>query len=245
MSAESVVLQPLLSKLAGHASLEEGDRRALSALHCVVRSVDQGSTLFRVGDQAASCFVVLKGLVCRHKVLANGARHILSVHMTGDGIDLHNAWLPTSSHNIQALTPATVALLPARALADLMLLNPAIAQAFLVETLLDSSIQREWTANVGGRDGSTRIAHLFCELGLRLEAAKLGQRHRYDLPMTQEQIADAMGLTPVHVNRVLQGLRAAGLVSREKSPMSIPDWDRLAEAGDFQNDYLHPLRTAA
>ncbi len=239
------MLRPLLSKLQAHAALSERDQQAISGLPCTLKALDPGNYVFRAGDQATSCYVVLNGFVCRHQILASGARQILSVHMAGDGIDLYNALLPTSSHSVQVLTPARIAFIPASAMADLMASHPTVARALWIEMLLDASIQREWTANVGGRDAYTRIAHLLCELGLRSEAAQLGGRQRYDLPMTQEQVADATGLTAVHVNRVLQSLRAAGLISREKSPMMISDWAKLAAAGDFQAEYLQPLRNAA
>jgi CRP-like cAMP-binding protein len=109
-----------------------------------------------------------------------------------------------------------------------------------IDTLVDGSIFREWIANVGRRDARTRIAHLLCEFSLRLEVAGLGQQSDYQLPMTQDQVADATGLTPVHVNRTLKGLEAEGLITRANPrSINIGNWKNLAEAGDFSSAYLH------
>lgn len=244
MTEPSSVLLPFLSKLERHTRVGAADREAILGLPHSLRRLDPGSTLFREGDRASHCCVVLSGMVCRHKLLSNGARQILSVHIKGDGVDLQNALLGRVDYNMQALTRSEVALIPATAVNALISSSPLAARAMWIETLLDASIQREWTLNVGRRDGRSRVAHLLCELGVRLEAADLGERQRYDLPLTQEQLGDVTGLTAVHVNRVLQELRAAGLISREKSPLRIDDWEELAEAGGFHSTYLHPMKTA-
>jgi CRP-like cAMP-binding protein len=117
--------------------------------------------------------------------------------------------------------------------------RPAVGRAMWFQTLVDASIFREWTLNVGRRDAKTRAAHLLCEFAVRLETAGLGQRNGYELPMTQEQLADALGLTSVHTNRVLMALGSEGLITRTKRAVRIDDWPRLAEAGDFNTAYLH------
>jgi CRP-like cAMP-binding protein len=105
--------------------------------------------------------------------------------------------------------------------------------------LIDASIFREWVVNVGRRDSRARVAHLLCEFSLRLEAAGLARNHRYELPMTQEQLADAVGLTAVHVNRVLKQLGEDGLITRDRRTITIEDWQRLRDVGDFNERYLH------
>lgn len=242
MSEAPLALAPFLSKLEGHARLTAADRQAVLALPHTIRRLAPGDHLFREGDRATSCIVMLSGFACRHKIVGEGARQLLSVHMKGDGIDLLDALLGSTDHGVQSLGPAEAAVIPAAAISDLILSHPAAGRTILIETVLDASIQREWTANVGRRDARTRIAHVLCELGVRMEAAGVGRRDRFDLPLTQEQLADVTGLTIVHVNRVLQGLRAAGLISRGKRPMKVADWQSLADAGDFREDYL---RTSA
>jgi CRP-like cAMP-binding protein len=145
-------------------------------------------------------------------------------------------------HNAQALTCVEVAVIPAQAIGELLNSRPSVARALWIETLIHASIQREWTVNVGRRDARTRIAHLLCELGIRQEAAGLADRDRYVLPLTQEQLADATGLTAVHVNRVLQGLAGDGLITREKRSLTMRDWHRLADTGQFTPDYLQPAQ---
>jgi CRP-like cAMP-binding protein len=118
--------------------------------------------------------------------------------------------------------------------------RPAVAHAMWIDTLVDASIFREWIANIGRRDARTRVAHLLCEFAVRLRVAGLGGDAYYELPMTQEQLADATGLTSVHVNRTLKGLEREGLIERANPrAIWIGDWRRLAEAGDFDTNYLH------
>jgi CRP-like cAMP-binding protein len=144
-----------------------------------------------------------------------------------------------TDHNIQALTRVAAAAIPATAVAKLIEAYPGAGRAMWIETLLDSSIQREWTTNVGRRDARTRIAHLLCELGYRQELAGIAPRDFYWLPLTQEQLADATGLTSVHVNRVLGTLRSEGVLSARARQVQVPDWSRLATIGDFRTTYLH------
>lgn len=117
--------------------------------------------------------------------------------------------------------------------------RPAIGRAMWYETLVDASISREWTLNVGRRDARARMAHLLCEFALRLEAADLGDHCNFELPLTQEQLADALGLTPVHVNRTIMALGEQGLISRTHRSVQVEDWARLMKAGDFDPAYLH------
>jgi CRP-like cAMP-binding protein len=117
--------------------------------------------------------------------------------------------------------------------------HPRIGRALWIDTLIDGSIFREWIMNVGRRDARRRIAHLLCEFARRLEVAELGSTEGYQLPMTQEQLADATGLTPVHVNRSLKALEAEGLIVREKRHIKIPDWGRLRDISGFNELYLH------
>lgn len=239
MLSDQSALLPFLARLERHASLADGDREAILSLPHTVRSLDPGAYLAREGERSNNCWVMLSGYACSHKVVVNGARQILSVHMKGDGVDLQNALLAPSNHNVQALTRVEAVLIPARAVSEMMPAHPGTARALWVETMIEASIQREWTANVGRRDARTRVAHLLCEIGLRIEAAGIGERGRYELPMTQEQLADATGLTPVHVNRVLQGLGADQIIDRDKRVIEVADWDRLAAVGDFRSSYLH------
>jgi CRP-like cAMP-binding protein len=159
--------------------------------------------------------------------------------MRGDVVDLQNSLLGVADHSVQALTQAEIASIPREAILEIAFRFPAVGMAMWYDTLVDASIFREWILNVARRDSSTRIAHLLCEFGVRLESLGLGDRLSYELPMTQEQLADATGLTPVHVNRTLMELEARGLITRTVRYVAVADWTSLQRAGDFSDAYLH------
>jgi CRP-like cAMP-binding protein len=183
---------------------------------------------------------LLSGYAIRHKIVAGGARQIVAVHMKGDLVDLQNSFLGVADHSVQVLTESEVAFIPREAVRKLGFERPKIGMAMWHDTLVDGSIFREWIANVGRRDARARMAHLLCEFSLRLKVAGLGEATDYELPMTQEQLADCVGLTPVHVNRTLKSLEAEKLIDRKSSRgIVIGDWKKLAEAGDFDSSYLH------
>jgi CRP-like cAMP-binding protein len=236
---EIPILQPMVDKLRRWRPIAADDEAALLALpHRVIRLRPQ-EYMVREGDKPQHCCVMLSGFAFRHKVAGNGGRQILSIHMKGDVADLQNSLLGKADHNLQALNHVEAALIPVEAIQEIAFSRPAIGQAMWYETLVDASIFREWTLNVGRRDARTRAAHLLCECALRLEQAGLGQRSHYDLPMTQEQLADALGLTPVHTNRTLMGLAGEGLISRANRSVRIENWSALTRVGDFDPSYLH------
>jgi CRP-like cAMP-binding protein len=152
---------------------------------------------------------------------------------------MQNSLLRTADHNVQALTDAEVVLISGQAIVALATARPNVAIAMWLDTLIDGSIFREWIANVGRRDARSKTAHILCEFALRQERAGLAPRSQYDLPMTQEQLGDALGLTPVHVNRTLRSLEQAGLISRKRRTVTVSDWDGLRAAGDFDPAYLY------
>ena len=237
--ADLTALMPMLRKLERRARLGEEDREALLALPHQLRRVSAGAHIIRDGDRAEHCCLLLSGFAFRHKITGEGGRQVLSLHLAGDFVDLQNSLLEVADHNVQMLTDGDVAFVPREAIKALALARPAVGVALWVDTLVDSAIFREWVVNVGRRDARTRIAHILCEFSLRLEEAGLAENHRYELPMTQEQLADAVGLTSVHVNRVLRQLAEEGLISRNKRAITIEDWARMRDAGDFNERYLH------
>ena len=232
-------LAPMLRKLEGWAFLNDEDRSALLALPHLLKTIEPHHYIVREGDRPTHSCLMLSGLTFRHKVVATGARQILAIHMSGDMVDLQNSLLGVADHSVQALTTSHVAFIPREAILQLAFAHPAVGQAMWYDTLVDGSMFREWIANVGRRDAKTRIAHLLCEFALRLEAAGLGNHTQWELPMTQEQLADCTGLTPVHVNRMLQSLGKEGLITRTRRSVTVNDWKALAKAGDFQSTYLH------
>ena len=211
----------------------------MAALPWTIRSFSRESYLAREGEPTTSCMLLVSGFAFRQKLVTNGARQIISFHIPGEFVDLQNAMLEVADHNVQSLGPSTTAAVNKQAIARLMADDAAIRQAIMLDSLVDASIFREWVVNVGRRDARARIAHLLCEFALRLRASGVDVGPSYDFPITQEQLADATGLTPVHTNRTLQSLRKDGLISLNAGRLKILDWTALAEVGDFTERYLH------
>jgi CRP-like cAMP-binding protein len=232
-------IERVLRRLETRGPLSDGDRAAVRALPLQPRTLESAAYLVREGEPPEMCALLLAGFAYRHKVTGEGERQIMSVHMRGEFLDLQNSFLQVADHNVQALTRCEVALVPVAALRTLAADHPLVGRAMWIDTLIDAAIFREWIVNVGRRDSISRISHLLCEFALRLEAAGLATDYRYEMPMTQEQIADCTGLTPVHVNRVLKELGRMGLIDREKRAVAIVEWDRLKQIGDFNTRYLH------
>jgi CRP-like cAMP-binding protein len=232
-------LGSLARKLQRLVNLSEDDVRLILSLPSVVKPASNGDYLVREGRPATECCVLLSGFACRHKLAATGARQIVSFHLPGDMLDLQHLLLAVADHNVQTITDAIVAWIPQAALKKVAADSPRIAQALWHDTLIDASIFREWVLNVGRRDARTRLAHMLCEFAARCEAAGLGSAQSFELPMTQEQIADATGLTSVHVNRMLRSLESDGAIARERRHIRIADWEHMREIADFDPAYLH------
>lgn len=237
--SQPMPLQSLIKKLQLWAPLSAADRSALLALPFTLRSLKAEHYVVRDGDQPQLTCLLVRGFAYRHKIVSDGGTQIFSLHMDGDVVDLQNSLLGRADHNVQMLSDGEVAFISAAAIREVAFARHAIGIAMWYETLVEGSIVREWIANIGRRDAHTRIAHLLCEVGLRLEVAGLGNKTGYTLPMTQEWIADALGLTPVHVNRILRKLHKEGLIGKTKRQIAISDWNALAIAADFNPAYLH------
>ncbi len=233
------VLRPMLMKLLRRSALDEEDQQAILSLPSSIKTLDAGNYIVREGEVPTRCFVLLEGLGYRHKIVINGARQIVGLHFPGDLLNLQSSVLQVADENVQALTWGKAAAIPMEALVELIDTRPAIGRAVFSETLVDASIFREWIANVGRRDAQARMAHFLCELFVRQREIGLARDDRFPLPMTQEQLADVLGLTSVHVNRTLKALEAAGLIERDKREVSFADWPALVSAGDFNPAYLH------
>lgn len=239
MSERKHPLEIVVRKLRTRVALSDDDAQAFYDLPYIQRTLEPLSYTVREGDPPRQCAALLTGLAFRHKFTGNGGRQIVGIQVPGDLLDLQNLFLNNSDHNVQTLGRADVAFIPREALQALAFKRPALNHAFFVDTLVESAIFREWVVNVGRRDARTRLAHLLCEFAMRLEAIGLPEQHRYELPMTQEQLADAVGLTPVHVNRTLKVLEADGLIERDRRSVKIADWPRMRAVADFGERYLH------
>lgn len=242
----SCPLSLALRKLESYGRFTDDDRGAFLSLPYLRQPTKAGTQIVLKGDVVRSCRIVIAGFAYRFKMVADGGRQIIAIHMAGDLLDLQHALMRVATHNVQMLTPGELAVIRMEPLEELARQRPAVQRALWLDTLIDGSIFSEWIANVGRRNARTRISHLLCEFATRMRAMGLIAANSYELPMTQEQLADATGLTPVHVNRVLQDLRRSGLIKSDRRTITIDDWQALSETGDFDPSYLRmPMAMAA
>lgn len=231
-------LTPLLRKLGSLTPLSSKDEQALLHLPAHPRVFTAGQDLVSEGDRPTQCWLVVEGWVQRYKMLGGGKRQISAFHVAGDMADLQNLHLPVMDHSLGAVTNVTAASIPHEALRDLLERHPHLNGPFWRDTLVDAAIFREWVANVGRRPAYQRLAHLFCELYLKQAAVGLAGDYRCPMPMTQVDLADATGLTSVHISRTLRELRRDRLIELRSRLLTIPDWARLVEAAEFNPAYL-------
>jgi len=233
-------LDLMVHKLGTRSELSAADRSAILALPYVQRTYHASSYVVREGEPPRTyCDLIQDGFAYRQKLTSAGSRQIVSLHMRGDFLDLQHLFLNMADHNVQALTELKVVAVEREALQAIALNRPAIGRAMWIDSLVDSSIYREWVMNVGRRDARARISHVLCEFALRMKAAGFPDDNGYELPLTQEQLADVVGLTPVHVSRTLKSLELDGIVNRAKRFIGFKDWHAAAAVGDFNALYLH------
>jgi CRP-like cAMP-binding protein len=237
--ATSKAHERLITKLESIADLSGTAKAALRALPVRIRSFEENADIVRQGDAPSECGLLVEGFVCRYKVLGEGQRQIMSFHIPGDIPDLQSLHLRIMDHSLAALTPTEVAFIPHAAVDRITQANPEIVQVFWRDTLIDAAVFREWLAGVGRRTAHQRVAHLLCEVYVRLLSVGLAEPGAFQLPVTQAELADGLGLSSVHVNRVLQDLRRDGLISYRGRYVVIGDWEQLKAAGDFDVGYLH------
>ena len=232
-------LSLLVKNLALHSELSDEDRQSILDLPSRHRVFEPSSYLVREGEHPSHCAVMLSGFSYRQKQTSGGQRQIVSLHIPGEALDFQHLFLDVADHSIQMLTRGEVALIPMRDLQQLVDKNASVSRAISRRILVEASIFREWVLNVGRRDARSRMAHLLCEFAIRMRVSGLSGHDSYELPISQEQFADAVGLTTVHVNRTLRRLEVDGLIKRSKRTLFIPSWHRLAEVADFNERYLH------
>jgi CRP-like cAMP-binding protein len=229
----------MIRKLKSIAPLSDEEKQALQELPVQVQVLKADEDIVRIGDQPSRCCLLVEGFTCVYKVTAEGKRQIMALHVPGDMPDLQSLHLKVMDNSVATMTPCTVGFIQHEDLRRVCDRYPRITAAFWRETLVDASIFREWLLNLGRREAYNRMAHLLCEMLVRLKAVGLVEDNRFDLPITQGELADAIGASNVHVNRVLQELRANGLIRTKGTQVNILDWEKLKEVGDFDPLYLH------
>jgi CRP-like cAMP-binding protein len=235
----------LIRKLRSIADLSPEDEQAVFGLPMTFRSLGPDQDIVREGDRPSQCCLVVEGFACRYKLLPGGKRQIMSFHIAGDIPDLQSLYLDVMDHSLGTLVACRIALISHDSLREVARGCPGIGAAFWRDTLIDAAVFREWMVGLGRRDAYGRIAHLFCEMFVRLKAVGLADGETYDLPITQAELGDALGLSTVHVNRVLQELRANGLIRSQGRLHTVLDWPGLSRAGQFDPTYLHLRDQAA
>ena len=237
LSANSA-LHAFVDRLRLLAPLSAGDVAALLGLPARSARVQPNADIVRPGAEFEHGVLVASGLVGRYLQLADGRRQVTAIHLPGEIADLHRVATPRAGSALQALTHAAIVLVPGRELKALALASPAITQAFWIYSAIDAAVLARWAVNLGRREAKVRMAHFLCEIGLRMESSGQGLRSDFLLELTQAQLGDALGLTPVHVNRTLKALREVGAVEVEGRIFRIPDWPRLTAIAEFDPDYL-------
>ncbi|RYY11397.1 MAG: Crp/Fnr family transcriptional regulator, partial [Alphaproteobacteria bacterium] len=228
-----------MEKLAALVELSPEDRKATEKATSRSRKYAAKHDLIREGDTPGPVFVVLDGWACRYKILPNGARQIMAFLMPGDACDLHVGMLTEMDHGIQTITPACVATISRSEMEELMDSRPAIARAMYTAQLVDEGIMRAWIVSMGRRSSIERVAHLICELYLRARAIGMANDAEISLPLSQIILADALGMTPVHINRVLKELRLSGAMELRRGHLTILDTTKLVTIAGFDENYLH------
>ena len=234
----------LILKLEQFTRLSSDDKLALEqAAARKVRRLGSREDIIQEGDSPRSINLILDGWACRYKVLEDGRRQIVAFLIPGDLCDIRMFILKQMDHSIGALTPVTVAEIPADAILEIADTSTRLSRALWWNSLVEEAIAREWTTNLGQREAIERLAHLFCELFLRLRSVGLTDsqsgQHSFELPVTQEQLADATGMSTVHVNRTLQEMRDTGLIVLKGKMLSIPNPEMLRSVAMFNPNYLH------
>jgi CRP-like cAMP-binding protein len=229
----------LIRRLRLSTALDPADIEAIQRLPIATRELPAQAAIVREGERPTHCCLIVEGYACRSKTTDSGKRQILSIHIPGDVPDLQSLYLHVMDHDLTTLSRCRVALIPHDALLALTRERPMVAAALWRETLVDAAVFREWIVNVGRRSAASRMAHLLAEVGERLAAVGLAEGDRFELPMTQSDLADALGLSSVHVNRVIQELRRAGMLEMRKHAVALLDRPRLKRLADFDALYLH------
>ncbi len=228
-----------LLKLRKRDEVSAEEEQAIRGAVAEVKQVPADKTIVRAGEDLSVSILLLDGILCRYKDLRDGSRQISELHVAGDFADLHSFTLKRLDHSVMALTPCRIAVVPHERLMAITTEHPHLARLFWFMTNLDAAIHREWVLSLGRRSALSRMAHLFCELAARLGIVGLGDDTGYDLDLTQTDLAECLGLTPVHVNRTLKELRERRLVEFRGGRVAIRDRAGLEHAAEFDPAYLY------
>lgn len=234
-------LDPLIAKLERQGSLLAEERIALEEMPCRLKEFGRHETIVAAGASPEESLILLTGMAFRVKFLSEGGRQIVALHVPGDFMDLHSFVLHPLDHGVVTASAAMVALVPHEKIRMILENHPRLTRRLMWDMALDAAIAREWMTLMGKGSAYRQLAHLFCEIQLRMQQARLAHKDGFDFPLSQGDLADVCGLSAVHVNRSLQALRADGLILLRQGWLAIPDLPRLVAAAGFDPAYLHLL----
>lgn len=234
-----LVFAALLRRLNTVSGLEEADIAALRGLPIAVRHWEAARAIVSDGERPTECCLIIEGFCVRSKVIASGQRQILSIHIPGEIPDLQSLHLHRMDHDLVSLTASTLGFISHASLRALTRTRPNVAEVLWRDTLIDAAMFREWIVNVGQRPATGRLAHIVLELRRRLEVTGRLAGDNFEMPLTQEQIGEALGITPVHANRVIKQLREERIVDISRGRVTVLDEAKLGELAQFDDRYLH------
>ena len=229
----------MIRKLRSISPLSPEETQNLQTLPFTTRNFGPDQVIVREGDRPSESCLIVSGFVCRYKFTEEGKRQIFSFHTPGDIPDLQSLHLKTMDHSMMTMTPCKLAFISHDNLTQVFRRCPRVADVMWRDTLIDASIFREWMIGIGRRSAYGRIAHVLCEVFVRMRAVGLANGPECELPITQTEIGDALGLSTVHVNRSLQELRKDGFIQLQKGSLTVLNWEGLKRAGEFDPSYLH------
>jgi CRP-like cAMP-binding protein len=229
----------LVRRLRATSAVSEEEIKAIHALPISVRDYPAERAVVSDGQRATECCLIIRGFCVRSKTTSEGRRQILSIHIPGEIPDLMSLHLHVMDHDLSTLKPATLGFINHGVLKQLYRRQPNLADMFWRDTLIDAAMFREWIVNVGQRPAPARLAHVIVELRERLKIIGRADGASFEMPLTQEQVGEALGTTAVHANRVIKQLRQDGIVELHRGRVTVLDEDRLLELSGFDGRYLH------
>jgi CRP-like cAMP-binding protein len=234
----SPAITPLIEKMARRDTISPREREALTQLLGPLKTVPAGKPLIEPGDRPSFSTFLVSGFCARFCLTPSGGRQLTEINVAGDFVDLHSLLMRQMDHGVVALGECVIAPVAHNDLRRLTEIEPHLTRLLWLETVVDGAIHRQWLVTMGQQNGASRLAHLICELYSRLEVAGLASGYKLGLPMTQADLGDVLGLTQVHVNRVLMDVRRQGLLEWKAGQVTINDWQGLVTLGDFDPTYL-------
>ena len=241
--ASDTIRVALVRRLRTSSGISDDDVKEIESLPIAVRQYPAETPVVRDGERATDCCLIADGFCARSKTIPSGKRQILSIHIPGEIPDLMSLFLHVMDHDLSTLTPCTLGFIKHETLRDLHHRSPSVAEMFWRDTLINSAMFREWIVNVGQRPAPARLAHVMIELRERLRVIERLDGNSFEMPLTQEQIGEALGITAVHANRVIKQLRQEGIVELHRGRVTVLDERKFLELADFDGRYLHQSPT--